>query len=115
MKYQDRFTTGTVYLIHFHEKLCHAQHYIGFTTNLDERIQCHKNGNGSRLMEVIGQLELPWEVARTWENTPKAMERELKNYKNAKRLCPICSGEKAHNRKVEFSGNYDVYEEKNKK
>ena len=112
MTFQTRKTIGTVYLIHFHEKLCHAQHYIGFTTNLTERIKCHKNGNGSRLMEVIGELELPWEVARTWEQTPKAMERELKNYKNAKMLCPICSGEKAMDRKKEFSGSFDIYHER---
>ena len=91
---------GTVYLIHFDEKLCHAQHYIGFTEReVEERMKDHANGKGARLMEVITELGLPWKVARTWEGKTKSFERELKNCKNAKQLCPICSGKKAYNRK----------------
>lgn len=93
--------TGTVYLIHFHKKLCHAQHYIGYTENLPQRLSAHANGHGARIMEVITDLGLDWEVVRTWNNKDRCFERELKNYKNAKLLCPICSGAKALNRKKE--------------
>lgn len=99
MKYQTHQTEGTIYLIHFDEKLCHAQHYIGFTTNLDKRLELHRKSRGAKIIAAINQLGLPWRLARTWEKRPKAFERELKNCKNAKQLCPICSGEAALNRK----------------
>jgi hypothetical protein len=39
-----------VYLLHFHQKLAHGQHYIGFTTNLDKRLTDHLCCQGARLM-----------------------------------------------------------------
>ena len=90
---------GTVYLIHFDEKLCHAQHYIGFTTNITNRMKCHRNNSGAKLLRAINQLGLKWQVVRTWENETISFEYELKATKNAANLCPICSGEAAYNRK----------------
>ena len=39
---------GTIYLIHFDTPYRHARHYMGFTTNLPQRIKRHKAGRGSR-------------------------------------------------------------------
>ena len=89
---------GTVYLIHFDEKLCHAQHYIGWAKDVTARCKAHKSGNGSKLMAAVEILGLPWNVVRTWKNQDRNFERKLKNQKNAKRLCPICSGDEALNR-----------------
>jgi predicted GIY-YIG superfamily endonuclease len=80
---------GTVYLIHFHRKLCHAQHYLGFAENLEDRVEKHKNGTGARLMEVITEAGIGWEVVRTWAGG-RRLERKLKNQKKAPRLCPLC-------------------------
>lgn len=79
-----------VYLIHFDEKLKHAQHYLGSTDNLEQRLERHRSGNGARLMEVIMQAGITWQLARTWEGG-RDVEKRLKRQKNSPRLCPICN------------------------
>lgn len=81
-----------IYLIHFDRPLAHAKHYMGSTTNLEERLECHRSGNGksARLMQVIHELKIPWRLARTWPGG-RTKERRLKRLKNAPRLCPICN------------------------
>jgi len=98
MTYQTFDTVGTVYLIHFETKLAHAQHYLGFTTDLEQRLKSHSGKNGSKLMNAVNENEIKWSVSRTWTK-PKSFERELKNCANSPVLCPVCSGEKAYNRK----------------
>lgn len=80
---------GTVYLIHFDEKLSHAQHYIGWASNLEGRLAHHKRGTGSRLMAAVSGKGIKWAVARTW-SADRNFERKLKNQKNASKLCPVC-------------------------
>lgn len=79
----------TVYLIHFQTPFKHARHYLGSTENLLERLEAHQKGNGSRLMEVIGEAKIQWKVSRTWVGDRK-LERDLKSRKNGPRLCPLC-------------------------
>lgn len=71
-----------------------AQHYLGYTKNLKQRMAAHYAGNGARLMEVVHERVIRWSLARTWSNGTHRMERQLKNHKHASRLCPICKGEK---------------------
>jgi predicted GIY-YIG superfamily endonuclease len=80
---------GTVYLIHFNRPYRHAQHYIGYTDDLGQRMAAHRAGNGARLLEVISDAGITWRLARTWEGD-KALEKRLKAQHNAPRLCPIC-------------------------
>jgi predicted GIY-YIG superfamily endonuclease len=82
--------TSTVYLLHFSTPLYHARHYLGSTSNLDQRLDEHRRGQGARLLEVITELGIGFEVARTWTGDRK-LERTLKARKNAPRLCPVCS------------------------
>jgi predicted GIY-YIG superfamily endonuclease len=82
--------TSTVYLLHFSRPLHHARHYLGSTSDLDQRLNEHRSGQGARLLEVITDLGISFELARTWEGDRKP-ERRLKNRHNAPRLCPICS------------------------
>ena len=86
---------GTVYLIHFHEKLKHAQHYIGWSDdgNLEKRLEHHRRGTGSALMKAIKKAKIKWSVARTWGRVDRHFERRLKNCKAAHRFCPICRGD----------------------
>lgn len=81
---------GYIYLIHFKEKFHHAQHYIGWTKDVDARLERHLAGHGSRLIRAIVRSGIPFEVVRIWENVDRHFERKLKNRKNAKFLCPIC-------------------------
>ena len=81
---------GTVYLIHFARPYKHAQHYIGFAENLERRLWHHRQGTGARLLQVVREEGIDWELARTWDGD-RSLERRLKNGKNAgKWLCPIC-------------------------
>lgn len=83
-----------VYLIHFHSKLHHAQHYLGWTNDLEQRIEKHQCGEGARLMAVIGKAGIRWEVSRVWPEGDRDLERRLKRWHKARTLCPICKAER---------------------
>ena len=84
---------GAVYLLHFAEKYYHAQHYLGFTEDLEARIERHKTGNGSPLVRAVVNAGIEIELARTWSGDRK-LERRLKDRHNTpKQLCPICRGD----------------------
>lgn len=89
-----------VYLIHFDTPLprgtsragvpLFAYHYLGYSEHIAQRIQAHRNGNGSRLMEVVKERGIGWRVARTWEGYTRKDERRMKNWKKISRHCPVC-------------------------
>jgi predicted GIY-YIG superfamily endonuclease len=81
---------GTVYLIHLDEPYKHARHYTGWTTNLDARLEAHREGRGARLMEVVKAAGITWRLARTWPGG-RERERAIKDRHEAPRLCPQCS------------------------
>lgn len=89
--------TGVVYLLHFSAPFGHSSHYCGFTTNLESRLKAHEKGQGARLVQVIIDAGLTFELVRTWEGT-RSFERKIKNRKNGPRHCPICSAEKRKQR-----------------
>lgn len=87
---------ANVYLIHFDEKLAHAQHYLGFAEiPVRERLDRHKAGNGSKLVRAVMQNGITIRLARVWsgEEVDRHFERSLKNQRNGRKLCPICRGE----------------------
>lgn len=79
-----------VYLIHFDDPYYHAQHYLGSTKNLEDRLAAHRAGRGARLMEVITDAGISWRLVRTWKGG-RQLERQLKRRCNGRRLCPICN------------------------
>lgn len=81
----------TVYLLHFKQPYKHARHYVGFAKRLDERLEHHRNGTGARLMQVIRDAGIDWQLARTWPQGDRNFERAIKNRKASPRLCPICN------------------------
>ncbi|HEY9826950.1 MAG TPA: GIY-YIG nuclease family protein [Stenomitos sp.] len=79
-----------VYLLHFNPPLHHARHYIGFAkTSVERRIRQHQQGTGAALTKAAIAAGIQLELARIWEGN-RSLERQLKNLKNAPRLCPIC-------------------------
>ncbi|GAB4577486.1 MAG: hypothetical protein Fur0022_02170 [Anaerolineales bacterium] len=80
-----------VYLLHFSERFHHAGHYLGFAEDLEARLERHRAGRGARLVEVITEAGLDFQLVRTW-NGDRVLERQLKRQKNGPRLCPICKG-----------------------
>ena len=86
----------TVYLLHFDAPLgdpskAHgaAQHYIGYTDDLEARLEAHRRGNGAAIMAAVSRAGIGWHLARTWEGG-RDLERQLKRRKNARFLCPLC-------------------------
>lgn len=80
---------GVVYLLHFDTPYRHARHYTGWTTNLHTRLTDHANGRGARLLAVITEAGIGWQLARTWIGT-RGTERQLKRSGGAARYCPCC-------------------------
>jgi hypothetical protein len=88
----------TVYLIHFDRpigkgRMGKAQHYLGFVEDgqLWERMCKHASGQGAKIMAAVSlQYNIGWRCVRTWEGG-RTLERQLKNKKRAKALCPMCS------------------------
>lgn len=83
-------SAGTVYLLHLDPPFRHARHYTGWTSNLDERLEAHRAGRGARLMEVVWEAGGSFRLARTWPGS-RALERAIKDLRNAPRLCPVCT------------------------
>jgi predicted GIY-YIG superfamily endonuclease len=82
-----------VYLLHFSRPICPSRptrHYIGWTTDLDERIREHRRGKGARLCQVARERGIGFRVAEVWLGD-RQLERQLKNLKNSPKLCPICN------------------------
>jgi predicted GIY-YIG superfamily endonuclease len=83
-------TIGTVYLIHFDQPFKHAKHYTGWALDLEARLYLHRAGSGARLLAVIREAGIGWQVARTWEGVDRNFERALKVQGGASRRCPLC-------------------------
>lgn len=83
-----------VYILHFDDPLSHAQHYVGMTGNLRQRLEAHAAGNGARLTEVLHDQNRAWTLAGLFQTTStnaRRVERELKESKNLSRYCDICN------------------------
>ena len=83
-------TTGTVYLIHFDRPYKHARHYLGWASNLEARLEHHRNGTGGNLMAVLRRENIGWQVVRTWTPATRHRERQIKIQGGLSRVCPMC-------------------------
>jgi hypothetical protein len=80
-----------VYLICFEERFHHAKHYLGFVeSNLEQRLERHRKGIGSKLLKAVNAAGIKWEVVKTWPDGDRNFERKLKNRGSHCRICPIC-------------------------
>jgi hypothetical protein len=85
--------TGDLYLLHFHQRLGtekhYAQHYWGFTPDLDVRIEKHRTGQGARITEVLKERGIGFDVVQVWPGS-RQIENALKMH-SATPLCPVCT------------------------
>lgn len=84
---------GTVYLLHFDEPISAlhtCQHYMGWTSDLEARLEAHRAGKGARLTAVARNLGIGFKLVKTWPNVGRTFERQLKNRKAGPRMCPLC-------------------------
>ncbi|HEX8135364.1 MAG TPA: hypothetical protein VF880_18280 [Actinomycetes bacterium] len=87
---------GIIYLVHFDRPIGDlgnprgfASHYTGWTLDLPARLADHAQGRGARLMQVVGEQGIAWQLARIWTGT-RTRERSLKRSGGAARRCPVC-------------------------
>jgi len=80
-----------VYLLHFERAYRHARHYVGYTEDLEARLAAHRAGHGARLLEVIDEAGIGWELARLWPDGDRDLERRIKRAGHTPRLCPTCN------------------------
>lgn len=86
----ESYPRELVYLLHFSRPLSnHAQHYLGTTQSLPQRLADHASGNGSKLMAAVVQAGIEFEVVRLWRGG-RDLERKLKSHAHLDRLCPHC-------------------------
>ena len=87
---------GLIYLAHFDQPIGDvsnprgfALHYTGWTLNLPVRLGEHAAGRGARLMQVVAEQRIGWQVTRLWVGS-RGRERSLKRQGGAARRCPVC-------------------------
>lgn len=88
---------GIVYLIHFEQPIGNlqnplgkAQHYIGWSIDLPERMKDHAKGSGAAIMAYLKKVGIPWRVVRTWRGN-RHLERKFKRQGHAPNMCPCCN------------------------
>ena len=79
-----------VYLIHFHSPFGHARHYLGWSSDIPQRIAKHIAGEGARLTEVVAEAGIGMLCVRLWPFASRELERKLKGHHSPK-LCPVCN------------------------
>ena len=87
---------GLIYLVHFDRPIGdvsnprgYARHYTGWTLNLPVRLGEHAAGRGARLMQVVTERGIGWQVTRL-EVGSRGRERSRKRQGGAARRCPVC-------------------------
>jgi len=79
---------GTIYLLHFDQKIARSQHYLGWTRNLDQRLEDHRAGRGGKTTARSRAAGIGFELAAQWSGSPDD-EKRLKN-KSLRSLCSTC-------------------------
>jgi len=95
-------TRGVVYLFHFSRPYAHAQHYLGWTTDLPRRLAEHREGGKTASPLITAALEsgIDMWVSRIWRGVTRATERDLKRRKNGSSICPHCKAERNERSKL---------------
>jgi hypothetical protein len=73
-------------LVHAPTNSRQIQHW---TLNLPVRLGEHAAGRGARLMQVVAEQHIGWQVTRLWVGS-RGRERSLKRQGGAARRCPLC-------------------------
>lgn len=85
---------GYIYIMHFTEKLHHAQHYIGFSRAPLTRIAKHRqNCSGTKIIEACHERGIGLVEGNIIPVPHYSFERRLKRYKKAQVFCKYCNPE----------------------
>jgi predicted GIY-YIG superfamily endonuclease len=82
--------TGIVYLLHFDRPFNGPmQHYVGFTSDLDQRLDNHRNGTACATTRRAFNQGIGFTLARTWWPGSPQLERRIKDC-GPVNYCPLC-------------------------
>jgi len=82
--------TDIVYLLHFDRPFNGPmQHYVGFTSDLDQRLESHRNGTACATTRRAFNQAIGFTLARTWWPGSRQMERHIKDC-GPVNYCPLC-------------------------
>jgi putative endonuclease len=81
-------SAGTVYALHFDRPYRgKSQHYLGWTRDLERRLEMHRTGEGGLTTHTAWLRGIGFTLVATWPGT-QALERRLKRDGWD---CPLCS------------------------
>jgi predicted GIY-YIG superfamily endonuclease len=88
-KYVFMAVEGIIYLLHF-ERPYHGpmRHYVGFTDDLDRRLERHREGKGGKTTRRAFDQGISFTLARTWSGS-LSLERQIKS-RGPSNYCPLC-------------------------
>lgn len=78
------------YLLHFAVPVKGAQHYLGWSVDIQRRMRVHLAGRGARLVKQALRAGVSVELVRVWALADRHQERVLKR-QTPKRYCPVCA------------------------
>ena len=84
-----------VYLLHFERvvkggHMAGARHYIGFTSDIERRLQQHASGEGSQFTKVAFRQGIGFQMGNFWPGADEGFETKLKGRNEASRICTLC-------------------------
>lgn len=88
--------TDCLYLLHFADPYYHAEHYLGSSIHLADRLADHANGRGSCLTRALVAAGAEWQLAAVYlprphcPHTIRELESRAKRRHNSAAYCPIC-------------------------
>jgi hypothetical protein len=58
-----------------------AEPSVGYTDDLERRLNEHEQGNGSKMLAAVARAGIPWQLARTWprRRVPRVGDRRSLN------------------------------------
>jgi predicted GIY-YIG superfamily endonuclease len=83
-----------VYLVHLERPLPGGRHYVGYTDDLEKRIELHRAGQGAKFLKQANEAGIGWIVVRVWMNADRDKERSIKGM-SARIVCPVCKAKAA--------------------
>jgi predicted GIY-YIG superfamily endonuclease len=87
------------YLLHFGNPVKGAQHYLGWSVDIQRRMRVHLAGRGARLVKQALRAGVTVELVRIWALADRQQERLLKR-RTPKSYCPRCTRSSTMNAKA---------------
>jgi predicted GIY-YIG superfamily endonuclease len=82
---------GGVYLLHLEQWVATGQHYCGYSSDIDKRIQIHQAGYCAQYTRLAHRRCVSMQLVRVWPDAGKDVEYAIKHTTGGPgAFCPIC-------------------------